>query len=643
MTACGVRSTIGTRGRAALFALLGLALFATILALPPLLPAGAFPHLPAAALLAALAFAAWAAARARIRRLPLTAVTGGSLLLVIALFLGVALALLWGHVLMSGWVIWGVFPINDAADWLTNAGMLLWHGWFETPRGRPLGNAMLAGLFSLSGFDLRVTAAIMAGLVGAGIFTAAAMVWRSHGAAAAVLLAALGFTFFHEHLGTTSSEAAGVVLGLAAFALIWEGARRRHEWLFLGGLAVLTIAMLVRVGPLFVLPALLIWAGFAFRGARRFDWRRPILGVVIVLALFAGNRLIAEKVTPSSGGGFVNAVDSWYALFVEGKLALGIVPRDSVVSATPWRQIYRDNPDLETLPRDRMAARKAEILLAEILRYPHAALVGAVLEWNDYLFNMSMVDFVPDHPLRFIILILALIGFVDGLRRMRRDRLAGLLVAVNVGIFLSIPFLVGGGTRVGAATFAFVAMLAVEGVGAVAARFGRPTRVAPGDSSAPSALVPVAVALVLVPLGFAALAIGPLAGSLRAAAARAPVCAVGETGFVLRYAGGSALTILADGTAAPLQGHAIPRAELLATTHAPAAQPSRPLWRYSAKFMLAARLPLTMLVALDRLSGRVVTLFITGRPAPADGSLLAVCTRPQGGGYAVTRMTRLSE
>ncbi len=616
------------------WAVAGIAVFVVLALAPPVLPAWAFRHLPSATLAATLALAVyviWRRPGAR-RATPARA---GILFVSIMLLFGLSIGALWGHALTTGWVNLGVFPANDAEDFHRTAHQILTDGAFDTPRGRPLANSVLAALLIATGFSLKAVVAIFTAAAGLACWMAAISVWRSHGLGAGLVMFAVLFAFAHGILGSVASEPIGFILGAAAFAVLWDAVGRRSAAGFALGLIALSIGMSARIGALLLLPALLLWASLAFDGARRVKLRAALAGLAAIVAVFAANAALTRIVTPTSPGGFVNAIDAWYTLAVNGREALGITPSGQILPQTRWLQIYQDHPELRTLPPDRVGGRKRAIFLDEIRAYPHAFVVGALLEWKEYFLDSKIFESFRNRTARSLVLILALVGLVAAWRG-RRDRLVGFALVCNLAIFASVPFLVGGGLRVQAATVAFTALLCSLGLSALAARIGRPYSRDAAVAARPS-LPYLAGALAAATLFLAAIAAGPLRGGLVATGA-APRCEPPEIGLTLRYNPGAALRVAGDGAEPLFLLTTIRHAELAARVESTPPGNLDPMTRAVAAFAAAGPLPVTVVLAPDLGRGGLAT-FVFHRVEPPPGALLlAVCARQQAGRHVVARI-----
>ncbi|RJR43130.1 MAG: hypothetical protein C4576_14815 [Desulfobacteraceae bacterium] len=377
------------------------------------------------------------------------------------------------NALGTRWLLFGILPTNDARDFLDAALSILGTGEFETPRGRPLSDASWAGALAIFDLDLFDSIMLFTGMSALAVVMAALTARRALGAAAAAILAASLFDYIHEHIGGVVSETPGFILGLGGFACVIHAAKERSRSFFLLGFTFLSAAMVYRIGALFILPALLIWAFRNMGRSGREKWGISLAACVLFVSVFWANGMVTRIITPTSGGGFVNAMDSWYATIVEGDLALGRRSPDSVLPGTRWVQIYEDNPELRSLRGRAFVEGKQKVFVRALRERPLSAIAGGGVEIRNYLFKKDIFAFIDFKPLRYLFLFCLLLGVGVGLKRARvdKDPVAGMLLWSNLGIVVSQPFLYGGEVRVPAPTVAFTMALVCLGATGAIRRF----------------------------------------------------------------------------------------------------------------------------------------------------------------------------
>ena len=245
--------------------------------------------------------------------------------------------------------------------------------------------------------------------------------------------------FAYEHIGGTTTELPGLAFGLSATALLIFGARNGRPAAVICGYAILCLAMITRIGAALVLPGILIWSVYFLPPLFGRRWMVAVVGLAITVLVLIGNSTLTKQISPQSGGSFVNAINSWYAVIVEGQLLLNQRREDSVIPVTRWVQIYNDHPELTTLPMAERPQKKQEILLAALKNSPAAAIAGSVQEIVRYVGDFLMFRFVEIKPAKIFITFLALVGVSSAWISARRvkDPVGGLLVSSSLALLFS--------------------------------------------------------------------------------------------------------------------------------------------------------------------------------------------------------------
>ena len=382
--------------------------------------------------------------------------------ILIAAYFSLALGLLTQQLLHTRWVVWGIFQINDASDFLHSAITYLHEGSFITPRGRVINNLLYAGLLDVTAFNLRTSLWIVSAITAISAISLTGALTRCMGVSVGLVSTLVLLEFAYEHIGGTTTELPGLAFGLSATALLVYGARSGLWSAVLVGYTILCVAMVTRIGAALVLPGILIWSTYFLPPLFGRKWMAGVACLIITVFVIIGNSALTKQVSPQSGGTFVNAVDSWYAIIVEGQLLLNQRTEASVIPVTRWVQIYRDYPDILELPMSQRPQRKREIFFTSLLAAPEAAVIGSMREIVEYIGQFKMYRFVEAKPLRFLLTALTLIGagYSLTIARRRRDPICGLLSITGIAILLSQPFLYGGESRVPAPTVGLLAALA---------------------------------------------------------------------------------------------------------------------------------------------------------------------------------------
>ena len=360
------------------------------------------------------------------------------------------------------WLAWGRFPLGDSADFISNALLLLTDGTFVSIRGRPMANAFIAGVWSSVNFDLVLLSLVISTLCALSLALFLVASNRVFGLIPAMLAGAVVFDFAHEHIGAASTEPIGFFLGLIAASMLVLAAAYRSGPYFIMGFGALVLAYLYLVGPVFVLPCLLLWPFIApIERSRRVSVFVGIVGCLVSLMVL--NNLVSQKLTPTSPS-FVNAPKSWYAIIVMGDEFLGVRPEGSVRDEARWVQIFDDHPGLKERPIHEQGPRFLEIVAHAALDRPFSVLVGAGLEYGDQLGRAGLFRFVENKPVRIFVFVLFLLGLVRAFKNLRQVPLATLIFLAGVGQVASIPFLHGGENRVHIANAGIMAATVAYGV-----------------------------------------------------------------------------------------------------------------------------------------------------------------------------------
>ncbi|NEQ25145.1 MAG: hypothetical protein F6K28_39905 [Microcoleus sp. SIO2G3] len=291
--------------------------------------------------------------------------TLASLSLTLILF-ALPLSALWNSGISDGFIIGGLLPTGDAGGYYWEARRLLEVGNMSAwGSRRPLFSGVLATLLGLTQQNLQLTLAILVAITAISCFLAAREVQRSHGTAAGLMVIAILFLFYRRFIGYTMTESLGLALGAVGFAILWRGARQRQISYCLVGVLLLTLALNARAGAFFVLPALILWGSWSFRGTARFSWRFLLGGASVVLLGFILNSILLKVIGSADSMAFSNFSYTLYGLIVGGG----------------WTQVIQDHPELSSMS-DTEAAQKIYALAFEALRAnPFALVIGSLRAW----------------------------------------------------------------------------------------------------------------------------------------------------------------------------------------------------------------------------------------------------------------------
>jgi hypothetical protein len=367
---------------------------------------------------------------------PLRTVSG---LFLTALVFALPLAIRLSTGLSNATVLGGFIPYKDGYYYYNGANMLL-NGLPITANGlqgafRPLFPGLLSILLTMTGANLLAALAIMTALLGGSVYWAAAAIRGQHGPLPAALFFALTYAFIRPMIGDTLTEVPSLAFACLSLALLY-GAARSHRFADAAwGGVMLVLAVSIRAGAFFMLPFLIIWLGWLFRGGKKFSWRMAIIfGLIFVAAFGAFNVLLPRLITEQSGATFGNF--SWM-LYGQAVGGAGF-------------QYH-----LQALGTDDSAV-VLQAALHKIREYPLGLMIGFYKAYRDFFTHnaLGMFDLLSGGKAGWgwFFWSLCIAGLVYGLAHALariREAVNGLMLASFLGILASIPFLppVDGGNR----------------------------------------------------------------------------------------------------------------------------------------------------------------------------------------------------
>ncbi|MBN1451342.1 MAG: hypothetical protein JW963_10040 [Anaerolineales bacterium] len=372
------------------------------------------------------------------------------------LLFALTLSYLWTSGFSDNFVIGGLLPYKDAKNYYLGANLLL-NGLpiriAGQALGRPLFPGFLSSLLLLTGQNLKVVLAILVQLAGIGLYLSARQIRYAMGALAGMLYITFMYFYFQNIAGYAMSESLGFIGGCFGFALIWHAARNR-KWLdLLLGLGVLMVAVSARAGAFFIFPLLALWAGWMFRGAKRFS----LLAFSLLFAMLVGGYFFINTVYPRLVGVPQGSSFSNFAYTLYGQVRGGAgwhSAIDELGTRDPSR-VYR-------AAWAAFLATPSDFFKGVAEAYTDFFLPGSgsifVFGTKDHLYELDLVLW----GLTIVILLLGLYRLVFKLC----SAVSTMLLAGFIGIFLSIPFLppIDGGMRFYASTMPFFFVLLAVGV-----------------------------------------------------------------------------------------------------------------------------------------------------------------------------------
>ncbi len=377
------------------------------------------------------------------------------------------LAGLWASGNTQSVILNGLIPLTDAAGYYSDATRLLYGiDVSNFTAMRPFFAGLLSFFLWLSGQNLMVAVSIFTAIAGLSCYLACREIKQTHGAELATFILMLMFLYYRHHSGTTMSESLGVSVSLLGVALLWRGIAIQKEWLTLFGIGMFAMALNIRPGAMFVLPALLLWGGWVFRGSRKFSLRFFGLGSAIVLAAFYANSRLIDFVAGSSGVPFENFAWAFYGLASGGN---------------SWVYVFEANPQLRLLPENEITPTIYKLAFELILSNPLLLVKGAFFYWKMFFSNswynayafVAGDNYWVNEAARWGMYLLSGLGIYKWFKS-RQDPYASLAVVTALGVLASVPFVPPTDAyrvRLYAATIPFFALLPGMGLSFLKEKF----------------------------------------------------------------------------------------------------------------------------------------------------------------------------
>lgn len=186
----------------------------------------------------------------------------------------------------NGASIGGLIPFSDANGYFAAAHDQARDGyWSAISMRRPFAAAFRSVLMAAGGFSYAQMLLIQVVLCAASVWIAARsiLIWR--GPLACLAFVALSLMFCRSFLATNLTEPLGLVWSFLSVACFVESFRRSSLQFALLGLAWTFMALMTRMGAMFLLPAVMLWIVCCFGDS----WRKKIyVGAAMVGIVGAG-------------------------------------------------------------------------------------------------------------------------------------------------------------------------------------------------------------------------------------------------------------------------------------------------------------------------------------------------------------------
>ena len=368
---------------------------------------------------------------------------------------GMALSWVWNSGYLDGNVIGGLLPWSDAQGYLSGAeGLLAGQRFSLFASRRPLFASLFSVLYGISRHNLQINLAILGAMTALACYFCAREIRRTEGPLVGAIVLVVEFIFFRFFIGKVLTESLGLTLGALGLALLWRGARLDQKLLIFSGITTLTLAENARAGALLILPLLVLWAAWYYRGNSLISLKVLGGGLVAVSIGFGLNFLLLSFVGASNQAAFSNFSYTLYGLAAGNKgwsLAYTLFP-----NAAP-NEIYQHAFEL-------------------MRRSPLSLVDGLLLAYKDYLNPFEykhlfiFMFFIGKNAfiVNGLMILISGLGLIWSFLKYKSWQ-GSLIIAATIGILISIPFappIDSDNMRVYAATIPFIGL--VLGLGSVA-------------------------------------------------------------------------------------------------------------------------------------------------------------------------------
>jgi len=343
------------------------------------------------------------------------------------------LAGLWASGLTQSVVLSGLIPIADATSYYIDALRILAGADVSSHSAmRPFFPGFLSVLLKMTQGNLLVSLAIVSAIAGLACYLVTRELQITHRAEASTLFLILLFLFFRAHSGTVMSESLAISVAALGLGLIWRGASKQKEWLALAGLTITALALNIRPGAMFVLPAILCWGCWFFRGSRRVSIRFLLLGTGLVLIPFTINAMAVRALAGPASAMFANFSWALYGLASGGH---------------SWSYVFTVHPQLQLLQEPEQSRQIYYLTLQLVAHQPALLMRGLLFNWQMFFSNtwynvfsfVSGENFLVSTIARYTLYLLSIAGLVSWLFN-RNDQHKSLAAIMSLGVFLSVPF-----------------------------------------------------------------------------------------------------------------------------------------------------------------------------------------------------------
>jgi len=344
------------------------------------------------------------------------------------------LAGLWASGQTQSTILSGLIPLSDAESYYSDALRLMNGDDFSIfSARRPLFAGLFAVLLTITGRNLMAALAIVTAITGLACYFTVREIQRARGAEIAVFILMVLFLFNRAHSGISMSESLGLALGSLGFGLLWRGASTRNLFYIWAGLLTTTLALNARAGAFFMLPILILWAGWLLRENKSIPWKALFISASAVVLGFILNLALTRLIAVPSGVPFANFSYTLYGLASGGR---------------SWAYVFQAHPEALAIQEPEQSKRIYQLAFELIRANPMQTAQGALFNWkmlfSDSWYNMYAYIGGENWNINVIsrwgMYVLCIVGIFAWLRD-RKDPIQSLIMVSALGVFISVPFL----------------------------------------------------------------------------------------------------------------------------------------------------------------------------------------------------------
>ena len=375
-------------------------------------------------------------------------------LLVILLLFAIPLSYYWTTGVSTQSIVGGLIPHRDSMYYYLDTRNILNGKLINSmTSARPIFSGFLALLIALTQNNIQTTLMILVSLCAISFYFLFNEAQVKFGTLPASLLMAGVYSFYARFIPHLVSEQLGMILSLAGWTLLLFGIRRASKKFLVVGILMVTLALNVRSGAMFVMPALAVFSGFAFN-KKRFSFKDFGWAAAAVLLGFLINYLVFQLLVDPGKMPYSSFA---FAIYGQSKGGAG------------WTSHQKDFPGLTD------TYEILNLALMNIKRYPLGLAIGSFKAFRDFF--LPGIDnafiFITGYGNSFIVYLLwAVTWFFTGYElvhsfRNIKNSFQKFELLVFAGLILSVPFAPprdSSSMRTYAATIPFIMLLPVAGI-----------------------------------------------------------------------------------------------------------------------------------------------------------------------------------